>query len=237
MEPNDRQMIFRKLNALVESLPVVLSYVEKASNIFGLGKNETLQLTLATEEIFVYLCKYVCPGAAINIECFNGIYYIKVSFRFSASALNLSGLNITATISLERESALEEMGLIIATRFVDRLKIIKGNHNEIDLTIIKEKMYPKGLKQEIINPQSMENFTLEEPDSEMLKILALMVEKYCQGVRKPTLFKYPGKIADMVASGEYQAFVALNERKEIGGGILFSQRNETWSFASALPKK
>src|SRR4030067_3875092 len=110
MEHDEKRIAHLKLIARGEFLPVVLGFVERTAGVFGLGKNEALQITLAAEELFTYLCNHICPGGRIEIESFNGIYYTKVSFRFPVSTFNLSGLNITTTVSLDAESNLEEMG-------------------------------------------------------------------------------------------------------------------------------
>ena len=48
-------------------LPVATSFVEKAAAAFGLAEPEALSLTLATEEIFVYLCS-VAAGQESPVE-------------------------------------------------------------------------------------------------------------------------------------------------------------------------
>ncbi len=221
-----KRLLHLKLAALTEFLPVAVTFVEKTAEAFGLGKTEFLQLTLATEEIFLYLCKYICPGASVNIQCHNGIYYTKVDFQFPVSEFNLSSLNVTTTISLDAETNLEEIGLLIATRFVDRFMIAKGRHDEVNLAIIKEKVYPEGAAGKIGEVHAIKNFTVEAPDAESLKLFALMAEKHKDGVLRPAFLKYPGKVVDMVSSGEYHAFTAINEKGEISGGILYFHRNE-----------
>ena len=112
-------------------LPVVTSFVESAAIAFGMKKEEYLRLGLATEEIFLYLCNFVCPGKALEVQCFNGFYYTRVLFRFSAVELNLSGLNIASTVTPDREPDLDAMGLLIASRSVDHLDIAVEKNNRI----------------------------------------------------------------------------------------------------------
>ncbi|MBA4391595.1 MAG: hypothetical protein C0399_11775 [Syntrophus sp. (in: bacteria)] len=226
MEQTDEKTLSLKLTAGVEFLPVVISFVEKTAEILGLAKNEYLQLTLAAEEIFSYLARSVCPGSVVSIQCFNGIYFTKVSFQFPVAAFHLGGLNITSTVSPENESNLDEMGLVIAARFVDKLAITKKKHNEVELTIIKEKAYPPGIAATVKRPFAAESFIIERPDGETVKLFAMMIDTYSGDSLLPAFFKYPGKVADMVFSGDYQALTAMNQRREICGGILFHHRNE-----------
>ena len=226
MEQTDERTISLTLMAGTEFLPVVLSFVEKTAEVLGLAKNECLQLTLATEEIFSYLVRSVCPGAVVSIQCVNGFYFAKVNFQFPVAAFHLGGLNITSTVTPENEPNLDEMGLVIAARFVDKLAITKKKQNEITLTIIKEKAYPEGITDTMKRPLAAENTVIERPDGETVKLFAMMVDAYSGDSLIPAFFKYPGKVADMVFSGDYRMLTAMNQRREICGGILFHHRNE-----------
>jgi len=215
MEQADEKTLSLKLTAGVEFLPVVISFVEKTAEILGLAKNEYLQLTLAAEEVFSYLARSVCPGAVVSVQCTNGIYFTKVSFQFPVAVFHLGGLNITSMVSPENESNLEEMGLVIAARFVDKLVITKKKHNEVELTIIKERAYPPGMAATVKRPFATESFIIERPDGETVKLFAMMINTYSSDSLKPFFFKYPGKVVDMVFSGDYQALTAMNQRGEI----------------------
>jgi len=206
-------------------LPVVTSFVESAAIVFGMQKEEYLRLGLATEEIFLYLCNFVCPGKTLEVQCFNGFYYTRVHFCFSALELNLSGLNIAATIAPDREPDLDAMGLLIASRSVDHLDIAVEKNNRICLAITKEKAYP-ALLERLPLPQSAQQIFTEVPDTQRLKIFAGLVSQSYDVSYRPLFFTYPGKLADMVAGGEYNALVAMNQKKEIVGGILFYYRTE-----------
>lgn len=208
------------LPARLDYLPVAVQYVETTAVVFGLGRDEALKLSLATEEIFVYLGKTVCPGAPIAIECENGLYYIRVQFRFTVSTFNLKGLNITSAMAGGDEASLEDMGLMIASRSVDRLTIEAGKRNETCLVIEKEKDYPRA--PEVVLPLRSPGSTelLPVPDAENLKQFAVRVARSQPDYLRPLYFDYPGKVVDMVAGGEYQAIVAA-VRGAVTGGILF----------------
>lgn len=206
-------------------LPVVTSFVESSAIVFGMQKEEYLRLGLATEEIFLYLCNFVCPGKTLEVQCFNGFYYTRVLFLFFAVELNLSGLNIASAITPDREPDLDAMGLLIASRSVDHLDVTVEKNNRLRLAITKEKAYPAS-PENLPLPQSAENTFTEIPDAERLKRFAGLTSQYCNPAQRPAFFTYPGKLVDMVASGEYSAIVALNAKKEIVGGILYCYRTE-----------
>jgi hypothetical protein len=59
-----------------------------------------------------------------------------------------------------------------------------------------------------------------------VKRFALLVMQCGAGHFIPFYFNYPGKVADMVAGGEYKVLVALNRKRDIVGGILFYNRTD-----------
>jgi hypothetical protein len=223
-EPKNRPVSVR-LDARPRFLSVVTQFVETAAAAFGLGKEESLKLCLATEEIFLYLCNTVCPDAALEIECRDGLYYTRVSFQFTASTLNLKGLNIASAVAGDRECDLEEMGLVIASRSVDRLNLTVEKANRLSLAVTKEKSYP-GVWEKIPRPDTPQRVTVEAPDTEGVKRFALLVEQTAAEQDRPPFFAYPGKVADMVAGGEFHCLTAVNPKGEIVGGIFFGDRSE-----------
>lgn len=225
MDADKTRTLTLGITARTDYIQVVTQFVESAAAVFGMKKDEILKLNLATEEIFLYLSNMVCPGKALEVQCFNGFYYTRVLFRFSAVELNLSGLNIASNITPDREPDLDAMGLLIASRSVDHLNVVVEKNNQVSLTITKEKAYPET-NEKIAVPQSAEKIFTEIPDAERLKYFAVLVSQLYDPARKPAFFSYPGELVDMVASGEYNAIVALNSKKEIIGGILYCFRTE-----------
>ncbi len=225
MDADKMRTLTLGITARTDYVPVVMQFVESAAAVFGMKKEEYLRLNLATEEIFLYLSNIVCPGKALEVQCFNAFYYTRVLFRFSAVELNLSGLNIASNITPDREPDLDAMGLLIASRSVDHLNVIVEKNNQVSLIITKEKAYPVN-EEKLPVPQSAEKIVTEMPDAERLKFFAVLVSQFYDPAHRPAFFTYPGKLVDMVASGEYNVIAALNAKKEIVGGILYCFRTE-----------
>ena len=104
-------------------LPAVQTFTEKTALAFGLGQTEALALTLASEEIFNYLCTHVKPEAEIEINCYEGGYYAALDFLLPSQNLAMRNFNLTTTINTDDETSLDEMGLILASRMVEQLQI------------------------------------------------------------------------------------------------------------------
>jgi anti-sigma regulatory factor (Ser/Thr protein kinase) len=203
-------------------LPVSTSFVEQSALAMGLGQKEATALGLATEEIFAYLCRNSGSEREIDLRCLDGRYYVQAEFACPVKNINLRLFNITASVSPDDEETLEQMGLLIASRFVDRLQVRERTGGGILLTLVKERSYPP--LQEGPSPPSspLKHFSVARPEPDILKIFAQKVHACYSALRLPPFFRFPGKLVDMVAAGEYEAAVALGPQGQVGGGIVWN---------------
>ena len=225
MNTNRAPLLSLTFSARAEYLPVATSFVETSASAFGLGREERGKLRLATEEIFMYLCNVVCPGKELDIRLVNGLYYTRAEFCFSSSELNLGGLNITSSISYEGDADLQQMGLLIASRSVDRLSLTVERGQRVTLAVVKDKIYPQSTET-IPRPETGEETTVETPDRERLKRFAVLSRQFVPDAERPSFLSYPGKLADMAASGECHVLTAFSEKRDVVGGMVFGNRTE-----------
>ena len=206
-------------------IPLATSFAEKAAVAQGLGKPEALALTLAAEEVFSYLCRVVPPEAGgIEIHSSGGGYYVRLDFVFPTAALDMRMFNITATLSLADDNDLDQMVLLLASRSVDRFQMEPAEGNRLRLTLIKEKTYPLCQGLPLPPVPAFAQFSVRPPDTGELKLFAELVHAtYCDQII-PAVFNTPGKLVDMVGSGEYQAAVAVSPAGAIGGGTFWHRR-------------
>ncbi len=223
--PSERALTMQ-VPSLPSYIPVVVPFVENAAGVFGLGREEVLKLGLAAEEIFAFLAGGMCRGKTMEIECRNGLYYAGVEFRFSRTELNLGGLNITSGIDMDADGNLEDMGLLLASRAVDRLHISEGDDRRINLVIAKDKTYPPPGEIRLPVPDRKGEITVKTPNTEEIKEFSLQVAREPIEVYRPPYFHYPGKVVDMIASGEYEATIAVTAGGNVAGGLLHHFQTE-----------
>ncbi|MBI4963566.1 MAG: hypothetical protein HY913_09845 [Desulfomonile tiedjei] len=222
-----KQQVTLSLEADTAFLKLATSFVENSAGAFGMDHSGALALTLATEEIFAYLCTVGVPRQELEIRCFGGLYYVKVQFFFEAQDFNMRSFNLTATASVQDETSFQETGLLIASRMVDRFDFFVGESNKHLLTLTKDKDYPVIATDDLPKIQGLVHFKLRTPDTEEVKLFVSLVHRQYAGMILPPFFSFPGKVADMVASGEYRASIASDERGQIGGGILWHMARQT----------
>lgn len=218
---NPKHPLSLSITAVMEFLPALNQCVETSAVYFGLGKNEALKLCLAAEEIFSYLCSRVCRGKAVKVLCVDGLFFARVEFHFSVSSLDMASLNITTEVSFESDDDISQLGLVIAARTVDRLDIAAVAQNSVVLTIEQERTYPSHSSKVQKALQAKGELIVETPKPEDLMRFAMQVGMCQNDPLRPDFFKYPGKMADMVAAGHCFALVSRDLAGVIAGGILF----------------
>ncbi len=215
--PN-RQNIELNLPLQAEFLPIATGCVEQSVQAFDMGRAEAMHLTLAVEEVYSFLAARIAADQRLKLLCRNGGYYAEVVCRFPQHALPVGAFNITSTVSSDDEQSLDEMGLLLAARTVDQLGISAEN-GEMKICFVKNKRYP-SLQERLPELASSGNFQEVEPETELLKQFASRVTaKY--GTQAPFFFTFPGKVADMVACGEYGAVLLADGKGNVGAGMLW----------------
>jgi hypothetical protein len=198
---------------------LAMSFVEESAKTFGMEIKDALKLRLACEEIFTYLLGSNQKGKAFTLEATDGIFY--VGLKFLLEVRSIDSLDFTPDPLNDGEGSLREMGLIIASRSVDKLRLIFDGPEGFGVELLKDKTYPEMSDFDVLPAKPLKTFSIKPRDSEVLKLFARQVTSHYGSQLYPAAFLYPGKIADMVASGHYHALVASDSHASAAGGVLW----------------
>jgi hypothetical protein len=218
-----RKTLSLNVSTEIDFLPLCTSFAEEGALALGMDPAGATALTLATEEIFSFLCRISGPDRSLEIRCSTRHYYISIEISCPVEDFDMRLFNLSAAISLEDETSLDQMGLLIASRFVDRLQVKQGPERRLSLCLIKEKSYPEGGEDLPVPPKPSSRFSLKRPDPEVLKLLSMRIRAHYPPRQFPGSFRFPGKLADMVTGGEYEAMAALGPDGALLGGILWHE--------------
>ncbi len=202
----------------IEMLPLVTGFVESAAKAFGLADGRILRLVLAIEEIFVFLSGQTGQGETMRLIARPGGYYVEIACLISPRSLPTRVMNQTAITDMDDEDSLAEMGILLAARMVDRFKLVMEQDKEVGLYFLVEKQYPEMVGELPILPRG--NYTIHPGGREELKQFSQRVMN-SYGAAAPNFFRFPGKVVDMVESGEFEGVVAVDSKGNVGGGMLW----------------
>jgi histidinol-phosphate aminotransferase len=198
-----------------------ISFAEEAAASCGLGKQEALSMVLATEEIFLYLCHNAGSGQNVEILSAGGPYYLQLDFVFSEAEMSLRAFNLTYKPAYEKEEDMADVGLLLASRQVDQFRLIREPNHMLRLVLIKEKRYPSPGKAQVILPADAAGYTVRPAAPMEVERFGRMALRFFANSEVPPFFEQPGKLTDMVASGDYACAVAADKRGHLAGGILW----------------
>ncbi len=214
------QPLFLRVPSDETFLPVATGFAERVGAALGLAHGEGLALRLATEEIFAHLCQAVSSADCIEMIGSGGGYFVELAFVFRGR-IPLRAFNLTATVCLDDECGLEEMGLLLASRSVDRFQVRKEAQGRIQLSLVKEKAYPPAPAEPLPPLAASASYCLREPAGETLKLFSRRVLERYPDQLLPDFFSYPGKVVDMVIRGDFQALLAIDDKAQVVGGITW----------------
>lgn len=226
MEPNpsgaSHERITLELPIRKPFLPVAVRAAEEGVAVFGLQPGRAMRLALAVEEIFAYLCSSMREDRALSLRIESGGYFVQASFEFQAQDLNLHALNLTATATPDDEDSLAALGLLVASRTVNRFNIERVGLGQVRIRLVQEKEYPAARAEG--TPDAACRAPYRMVRSVVPAELKLAVEQAAAHYPArlcPSGFQQPGKIVDMVAGGEYSAVLAADARGTPAGLLLW----------------
>jgi hypothetical protein len=202
-------------------LPVVVSFVENTCSGYRFGKRETSTLMLAAEEIFVYLSQHD-EGTLITLACRPKPYLMELTLEFNARTFNLRAFNLTSSVNVEDESSLDEMGLLLASRMVDRFSMNQTG-SSIHMSLLKYRNYhEKG--QTNYHPRPLDHPIITRPDPLEARILAGLIHESESNL--PFYFETPYMVADMLEAKDLDALILKDSQNTIGGGLFWKRLNQ-----------
>ena len=209
-----KQTVHLHIPATRSFLPLVLSFVREGVQACAFGQVETDTLTLAAEEICGYLMNLQQVSDTIDLTLTDGNWRIVLRIDCKSADVDLRAFNLTWRISDDEES-LEHMGLLLASRMVDRMTI-SSHKDRMQLCLVKHRSYPPVELPEADPAPLHDGYRLiGEPPSEVFQYALLQLQAH--GIAPlPSCFRNPLLDADMLAAGDLDATLACNA----GGAVL-----------------
>lgn len=224
--PKALKPICLNTNAEMSFLPIVLSFSETGALAFGLGAAEATALQLAAEELFVHLCQTSSAGKEVEIQCTSGGHYVRMDFIFAGDPLDMRACNLTYRVSIDDEKSLDQMGLMLASRLVDRFESQQEANGDYRMILVKEKAYPQTDGSAATKVPQLVEHTIRPAQPEEIKLLCHQVVANYGPQHYPASLARPGKAVDMAANGDWEVRLAADQKGFVGGGIFWKSAGE-----------
>ena len=113
-------------------------------------------------------------------------------FLFEARDFNMKAFNLTASVSMDHQDGMDETGLLIASRMVDRFQFFEEGKT-LRLILTKDKSYPSLSDFPVPDPKPLKSFSVRPPDTEELKLLVRPCAEALRLSRYSAKLQFPGK--------------------------------------------
>ncbi len=228
---NNDQSIKLSLPAQAPFMVLAQNCVEGASKVLGLSDGKTMRLSLAIEEIFLHLVRMSGGGDRnISLSISRGAISVDVQFELQSEDLDLQAMNIVSSDdvqSLIEKEDFNNIGLLIASRFIDKFLINNVSRYNYSLLLRQENEYPQ------IEPSEFKPFIAAPPfkvdddpqpsslHQACIQALALYPDQIFN-----TTFRQPGRLSDLVTGGEFAALVIQDSIGSICGLLIWELNAE-----------
>jgi hypothetical protein len=222
MANKPKRPLFLKMPIAEAFIPLAAAFVGHGAKGLGLDGEAAEELALAAEEVVAYIAQIVGPGREVEIRCFAESHFIEADISLPVRNLQLRAFNMTSTVSTDDEVCLDQMGLLIASRMTDRFRISREGGGNLLLTLTKEICYPEiDLSAPKEGTKALSQYSLRTPDAARIKWFVRLVNQCYPATQFPKEFRYPGKVVDMAAAGDYHLLLADGPTGEIGAGLAW----------------
>ncbi len=202
-------------------LPIVLSYIENTAKVFKLDPQSTTQLVLATEEIFSFLTYNAKQAETLYLTTKTKGSYIEVIAKFALETLPVEAMNLTTKISTDDYDDLGAMGLLIAARSVDSLRLDIDNDGYMYLCCTKNKQYNRLPPSLEVPTEFSGNYYAEDIDIDRIPEFCAQAVAAYGGSDVVEFLHYPQKLSDIITKGDYDGCFALDSDNRIAGGLFW----------------
>lgn len=221
---------------------LVSSTVEESARGLGLESSDAVMLSLAGEEVYGYLCQVLPAGSALDLTFSGHVYYVRLAMSFPHANLDLRLFNLTAGFSADNQDDLAKLGLLIAARTVESFSLEPDGAGRMTLLLDKHKNYPPA-EGAPAPPPALDRARVAVPGPAEIKELARLLAGFFPAEAYPADFALPGKLADMVQSGEYGILAVEDAQGGLGGMVVWRPLGQSirlygpYLFAQAAAKR
>ncbi len=201
--------------------------VEQAALDFRLDASGAARLGQAVEEVFVHVATQA-PGSAFELQLRDRHHAVEARLHCRLPSEELHWFNLTRPIDVEDTAALGALGLLLASRLVDRLSVDLDPDGGVRLVLEQSRQYSAPIDpaepEEIGLGDAAASARLVPADADGMAALAGLFRRRF-GIAAPWAFEADGLAIDLAAAGELSALVARGGAGRVLGGVAWTARS------------
>jgi hypothetical protein len=193
------------------------------ARLFGFSENETEKFGQSTVGFFLYLCEHLSSAGGLRLTISDGGTYVRAAFRFRAGASTHQALSLVAGLDGDTSRSDDAPPM----RMPDRCSLEPCGNQTFDLVSEVDRSYPEGApmvsSHALCRPISIIATEADAASAGRLQQAAMLATgRYPTRACQSSLFR-PGLFADLVATGQYQALLAVDGKERLAGMLCWSR--------------
>lgn len=233
---NERSRIELVLPMRQDLVSILQRCVEESARAFGLDKGGCMRLMLAAEEVYAFLLQQGLEDESLSVTVCDGGAHVEVRLSLSDGIIPMESFNQVPRDDTDQPGSMRQ-GLFLAARSVSSLEA-RSEDRKMVLSFSQNKTYDPVVPIEAVL-SSCGPWTLKAAGPVEANQLAARVASRPSG-KQPSFVLFNGKASDLVSSGNWGAFVALDPLAQVGAGVFWEKQGKTaflhgpWSFCDDL---
>lgn len=211
---------------------VVQRSVEESARAFGLDKGGCMRLMLAAEEVYAFLLQQGLEDESLSVVISDGGADVEVCISLSDGILPMESFNQVPRDAADQPGSMRQ-GLFLAARSVSSLEA-KREDRKMVLSFRQDKTYAPTVP--LTDDLSAKGpWTLKAALPVEANQLAARAASRPSG-ELPSFMLFEGKASDLISSGNWGAFVAVDPKAQVGAGVFWEKKGKTaflygpWTF-------
>lgn len=217
----EKNLVRLELRADKLFVPLVQGVVEQAARVFGLERDRALRLTMAAEEVVAHIAT-IAPDETVRLSVAPGRWCVRAGFSFAMDPSELWAMNLAARTDLSSAEGLNHLGLLLAARMNDAFSIRQeGGHVHLELR--QDRRYAAVEPDAGARREARGSIRLvSDPEPALVSEACARTLGLYPVHLTHAEFCTPGKISDMLASGDLDGLIAMDEDDALCGMMLWT---------------
>jgi anti-sigma regulatory factor (Ser/Thr protein kinase) len=205
-----------------EILSKSLNFVENSCMDSGFDKKRALKLRLSCEEIISALYSIEKNNNPCQVSITDKPDKVVLSIEFFPSGLDLKAFNLPFKPDPLENDNQNDLGLAIASRYVDDFIMEELQFGKIRLNFSVNKSFSPET-QNIEPPGEINFFRLVKPNKILITEFSILLNTFYKNNDFHPLFFAPQRLNALFKSGELTAVISVNEKNKVTGGAFCIQ--------------
>ncbi len=206
------------------AIPDVVDFIETLARGGDFDPASSMKLQLAVEEIILYIGA-TAPGEMLTFRVAIFGDHMALHVEIAARAIDVRIFNLTWHMDVTSEEGLDSMGLVMASRYVDRFAFFQTENGMLSFRFTVNRHFPDSIPPEP-RPTPFTYWRLTRPTGEHMAACHALAREYLTVFRDIPPEINAEQLKSLCRYNELSGSLALSDQNEVVGCVLCTQAHD-----------